>query len=1163
MKKKFFQILLMGAVTVSMGMFVSCKDTNADMYKQLELKIDENSKLADVVNDKLQQLEALKQELEGLKTSIKPCNCPENMSQTIQELVDFMNKVNEAAATGDDKSLETLKGLVQGIIENYQTVNNFFNSIGVSEAELQAAVDLLNARIDAIKQCECDLTKLAQIEQTAQQALALAQQANTKVEEAMQLAQSAKTAADQATAKLEEAISKAGAAQTAANEAKELANSLKTIAEAADALSKENKEKIENNTQAINNINLQLTSMSTDLQNATTKANEAYAQAFTNKTAIETLSTTVEANKAALETLTTTTVPGLQTEINNLKEKVNGMAEDIENLKPEITKLYEYADATLEKAKAYTDLEVALVRADLNGLDLKVFNLGEDLNGAVEDIEALKTAVQQVNTAIAGLDTRISENTTKIGQLETNIENVKTELEGKIGNLQTEIDDLTEDVKKNTENIEKLTGLLDLLQENLKRQVTGIIVQETYNPAYGTFKVPAAVQSNVLLAYYGEAYKNVEFPTNSTLNYVDEKYALSTKDMQMLELLNKEPLFSAKSGDVIMQNEENNAGTLYLTVNPNTVDFSKLQLSLVNSQDHPSYIKLGTLQRSDKILQLGFSRAADNGFYECTANLSPEDINKVQKVDFNTSSLKDAINEIINNRTSADFSKIASDMAEVIKGLRIDATAVKCEWEDAAKEGETAQKHAVYSNYNLAATAIKPLSLQTAKDFHYQTIPGYEKAMDLLDSISRELHGAVKTAYKELNGSDLVNHVSNLKINKVTVADLTESQLALFKVDIDTTIEIGGLSYHLDLSKTVDVPIKFKKDINLDIDENATIDLSGVTVNTPTIVVSANIKNGEDNSAQLVVPVKDNNGTKIGEAKIDLDQIKVDANASMGGGTITLAGDAIAHFKYKDDFTIKVDTIYQTTVNIDQWIYFGDYKLDANGNIVYDENGKPVHTDKKSVHIWVRKDLSGAAESLWGSAQGAIGSVNDMLDDLNEIVDDANDMIAKINSYQSKIDTKIDDFMDKVASYLKKFNKKIVDFVNNTNARLQPLLIASDGTGTKFLSEAKNYPTVMGSDISLVPTSWNLELLVPYAKKHVAITNVIKDNKSAKGGDSGCLSELRRANSSTATLNTIIPGNERRAYATGLKSGYTYEIAYSALDFHGKMATRKYYIRIK
>ena len=1157
MKKKFFQILLMGAVTVSMGMFVSCKDTNADMYKQLELKIDENSKLDDVVYDKLQQLEALQQQLEAKMALIKSCNCN---PQTIKDLTDFMNKINEAAVS-DDKSLETLKGLIQGITENYETINNFFNNIGVSEAELQAAVDLLNARIDAIKQCECDLSKLAQIEQTAQQALSLAQQANTKVEEAMQLAQSAKTAADQATAKLEEAISKAGAAQTAANEAKELANSLKTIAEAADALSKENKEKIEANTQAINSINLQLTSMSTDLQNATTKANEAYAQAFTNKTAIETLSTTVEANKAALETLTTTTVPGLQTAINGLTEKVNGMAEDIEKLKPEITKLYEYADETLEKAKAYTDLEVALVRADLNGLDLKVFNLGEDLNGAVEDIEDLKSAVQNVNNAIAGLDTRISENTTKIGQLETNIENVKTELQGKIDNLQTEIDDLTEDVKKNTENIEKLTGLLDLLQENLKRQVTGIIVQETYNPAFGTFKVPANVQSNVLLAYYGEAYQKVEFPTSSTANYVDEKYALSTKDMQMLGLWNAEPLFSAKAGDVIMQNDENNAGTLYLTVNPNTVDFSKLQLSLVNSQDQESYIKLGTLQRSDKVLQLGFSRAADNGFYECTANLSPEDIDKVQKVNFNTSSIKDAVTEIINNRTSADVSKIASDMADVIKGLRIDATAVKCEWEDAAKEGETAQKHAVYSNYNLAATAIKPLSLQTAKDFHYKTVPGYEKAMSLIDSISRELHGVVKTAYKELNGSDLVNHVSNLKINKVTIADLTESQLALFKVEIDTTIEIGGLSYHLDLSKTVDVPIKFKKDINLDIDENATIDLSGVTVNTPTIVVSANIKNGKDNSAELVVPVKDNNGTKIGEAKIELDQIKVDANASMGDGTITLAGDAIAHFKYKDDFTIKVDTIYQTTVNIDQWIYFGDYKLDANGNIVYDENGKPVHTDKKSIRIWVKKDLSNAATSLWGSAQSAIGSVNDMLDDLNQIVEDANELIAKINSYQGKIDTKIEDYMDKVASYVNKINKKIVDFVNNTNMRLQPLLVAGDGTGAKFLSEAKGYPTVLGSDICFIPTTWTLELVVPLAKKHVAITDVIKDNKSAKGGDSKCLSELQRVNSQP-TMNTIIPGDERRAFAT-MASGYTYEVAYSALDFHGKIATRKYYIRIK
>jgi len=211
----------------------------------------------------------------------------------------------------------------------------------------------------------------------------------------------------------------------------------------------------------------------------------------------------------------------------------------------------------------------------------------------------------------------------------------------------------------------------------------------------------------------------------------------------------------------------------------------------------------------------------------------------------------------------------------------------------------------------------------------------------------------------------------------------------------------------------------------------------------------------------------------------------------------------------------------------------------------------------------VKKDLSEAAESLWGSAQQAIGGVNDMLDDLNNIVDDVNDMIAKINSYQEKIDTKIDTYMDKVVSFVNKINKKIVGFVNSTNQRLQPTLIASDGTGAKMLSEAKNYPTVFtGSNLSLVPTTWTLELVVPIAKKHVAVTDVIYGNKSAKDGDSSCKSELSRVNDSP-TLNVVLPGEQRRAYVTNLKSGYTYEIAYSALDFHGKMSTRKYYITIK
>ena len=1192
MKKKFFQILLMGAVTVSLGMFVSCKDTYSDLYKQLELKIDGNTSIEEVARMQQQQMEQMKQYVQDQLALIKQCNCPENMSETIQKFSDFMNKMDEASVS-DNKSLETLKGLIQGITENYQTINNFFNNIGVSEAELNEAVRLLEEKIDAINKCQCDLSKISQIEQTANSAYQLATDANSKIETATTIANNAKTAAEQAISQVQTAVAKADSAKTLAKEANELVNSLKEIAEAADKLSKENKEKIATNTQAISDMKVQMVAMSDSLKHAYVTADTAYAQAFANKVAIELMEKTVHDNDSVLKVLNNTTVPALKSSVTELYEKVDSLGGEVDDLKDEITKLYAYADANLEKAKAYTDLEIALVRADLANANVSVQDLRDYLDDQVDDLwaEILKLqqkdveisetlqaykdstdqkidktladivnvnkAIDLVNDSLGVLESKIDGNTTKISDLETKLQTAMDEFQEKIDSLQAQIDSLGVLVAKNTEDIEKLTGEFDILQENLKRQVTGIIVQGTYNPAFGTLNLPIGVQSNVLLTYYGEATQPVYFPTARTANYVHEKYALTTKDLQALGLSDDTPLF--KTGDVILQNEESNAGTLFLTVNPNTVDFSKLQLSLVNSQDHESYIKLDGLKRSDRILQLGYSRAADNGFYECTANLAAEDVNKVQKINFNTSSIKDAIHEIINKRSSADLTKVASDMADVIKGLRIDANAVKCEWSDSAKAGETAKKHAVYSNYNLAATAVKPLSLQTAKDFHYETVPGYERAMELLDSVSKSLHGAVKTVYKEFNSSDLVKDVASLKIKHVEVADLTESQKALFKVDVDTTIEIGGLSYHLDLNQTVNVPVKFNVKTTVDIDESIPVDMSNVTV--PTLVINASLTNKSDNTATLVIPVMSGD-TEIGKANVDLSQVNVTTTATgAGGGVIKLDGNAIAHFKTSKDVDIKVDTVYQTTINVEKWIYFGDYKLDENGNIVYDGNGNPIHTDKKSIRIWVKKDLSKAAESLWGSAQQAIGGVNNMLDDLNNIVDDVNDMITKINSYQAKIDTKIDNFMDKVASYLKKYNEKIVNFVNSTNTRLQPTLIASDGTGTKMLSMAKNYPTKFkAGTIGLVPTTWTIELAVPLAKKHVAVVNVFKGNKSAQGGDTDCKDELSRANTGD-NMNTVFSGNVRRAYVN-LKSGYTYEIAYSALDFHGKIATRKYYVTV-
>ena len=89
---------------------------------------------------------------------------------------------------------------------------------------------------------------------------------------------------------------------------------------------------------------------------------------------------------------------------------------------------------------------------------------------------------------------------------------------------------------------------------------------------------------------------------------------MTAKDLEMLDVT---PI--RIDADEMIIGEEGNAGTLYMTVNPNTVDFSGTSFSLVNSQDEFSGVTLDTITKSDEVLNFGYSRAANNGFYEAKA----------------------------------------------------------------------------------------------------------------------------------------------------------------------------------------------------------------------------------------------------------------------------------------------------------------------------------------------------------------------------------------------------------------------------------------------------------------------------------------------------------------------------------------------------------------
>ena len=73
MKKKLIQILMLLVVAVSIGAFVSCKDTNEDLYNELRYQTSVSDQ---TLTDRLATLQA---ELDALKASTGNCMCDKNL----------------------------------------------------------------------------------------------------------------------------------------------------------------------------------------------------------------------------------------------------------------------------------------------------------------------------------------------------------------------------------------------------------------------------------------------------------------------------------------------------------------------------------------------------------------------------------------------------------------------------------------------------------------------------------------------------------------------------------------------------------------------------------------------------------------------------------------------------------------------------------------------------------------------------------------------------------------------------------------------------------------------------------------------------------------------------------------------------------------------------
>ena len=434
------------------------------------------------------------------------------------------------------------------------------------------------------------------------------------------------------------------------------------------------------------------------------------------------------------------------------------------------------------------------------------FGAGSDYDKA---LEAIKDALTDADGNWISLDQFVTNELDKYGAVnEEDLEKALTDMESK---YQTELNNFRDSINTVTVNLEAQTAdlydKLGLLQNSLNKYVSSVLIQGTDNPVFGSFAFPANISSNVLAAYYGDV-KDLKFPTDEPYNYVDAQNALSAKDLEMMGVAAGNQYYNGRvvSG---MQADgtvaAGNAGTLYVTVNPNTVDATGATAILVNSQDSKSGVMLSPLAETDKVLNFGYTRAANNGFYEAKATVQVDAVDEVSpRISYDDLSglkneIKDAVNAV-RNKGNVDITGLIYSVYSISSNI-LDAQAVKFPWSDTDIYGNTIER-ATYSQYSLAATAVHPLSFAFAKDVHYDEFPGINKVEDIIGGMFNKIEDAIPT----IDVDDLNIHIEV----KDFVFDPVELKDSSVVVNVDILDKETGKRYE----QTIDLTPEVEKAVN-------------------------------------------------------------------------------------------------------------------------------------------------------------------------------------------------------------------------------------------------------------------------------------------------------------------------------------------------------------
>ncbi|WOG03328.1 hypothetical protein RJT11_14115 [Segatella copri] len=458
-----------------------------------------------------------------------------------------------------------------------------------------------------------------------------------------------------------------------------IANQAKKISDLAGELAKETKDRKDADQVFTDFIN----GKAVEIKNT---ADKAWEKAQANETEIGKLTTDIGKLQGQLEDLLELSgrITDLETDVQKLKDQFREFKSckcDFTEMERKYTELKNQQDLdraridAIEKGKSKFEDELDRINTTLDGkVDQTTFDkLKDKVEANQSTVDTYKKQVETLENKFANYVEKsyLTSNYYTKDDVDDAINNASTALETQISDLET-----------------KLTTQLNKLFNAMANEVTGIVVNRFYSPILGSYKDMMGTEARFLGAYYGYAADNASIGNEDI--YADDD----------------EPL---------LDDAEDNAGTIGVYINPANKDFSGLTFKIVDSQGNVTPF-IATATKNDKVEHYGYTRAgAENttpNYYLLKVSIDPNRLDEVKTwTSADVESLKgvaqNILNKLKNRKNNLNLTEIANTLYKTFNNR---LTEYHLALEQELTDGTNKSMNVTIADKDFAATVIKPLS---------------------------------------------------------------------------------------------------------------------------------------------------------------------------------------------------------------------------------------------------------------------------------------------------------------------------------------------------------------------------------------------------------------------------------------------------------------------